>query len=218
MATPLTSIIVRILDRNGQTAGAGFVLTADGLLATCAHVVRDAGAGPGQSVRLAFHAGDVAATAYIEPAGWRDPAGDDLAILRLSGPLPAGVEPWPLGRAAGGEGHPFTTFGFPQLNPVGGLPGAGELLAATTLNNGARVWSLRSQEVTGGFSGAPVWDSQRGQIIGLVTATADLDRRGRLGETAFFTPLEELAALWPGLLPEQEQPAPNPFTTTGAIS
>jgi hypothetical protein len=69
----LTEGIVRILDGAGDTAGTGFVLTDDGLMATCAHVIESAGAGPGDTVRLVFHHSGDKATATIEPDGWRAP-------------------------------------------------------------------------------------------------------------------------------------------------
>ena len=58
---------------------------------------------------------------------------------------------------------------------------------------------LRSQEVTGGFSGAPVWDCTKRRVVGMVTATADPDGRWRLAETAFLTPTEILRQVCPNL-------------------
>ena len=47
--------IVRILDEQGQTVGTGFILTDDGLIATCAHVIESAGAKPDENVQLVFY-------------------------------------------------------------------------------------------------------------------------------------------------------------------
>jgi hypothetical protein len=44
--------MVRILQPNDRTAGAGFVVTDDGLIATCARVVEAPGAGPDDSVGI----------------------------------------------------------------------------------------------------------------------------------------------------------------------
>ena len=55
MTIDLTTGIVRILTSDGATAGTGFVVTDDGLIATCAHVVKAAGAGPGDKVRVVFY-------------------------------------------------------------------------------------------------------------------------------------------------------------------
>jgi len=72
MSNDLSTGIVRILDSTGVTAGTGFVVTEDGLIATCAHVVRGAGVGPGNTVRVAFHLSGEEREAYIEPA-WPAP-------------------------------------------------------------------------------------------------------------------------------------------------
>ena len=92
----LTRSVVRILSPGGATVGTGFVVHRDGLIATCAHVVQACGAGPGGTVRLAFYATGEVWEATVERDGWRDPGAEDVAILRLQGPLPAGVEPLPL--------------------------------------------------------------------------------------------------------------------------
>ncbi len=190
--------IVRILDQYGDTTGTGFVLTDDGLIATCAHVVASAGTGPSDTVRLVFHHTDDEASATVEPDGWRDPEAEDIAILRLDGSLPEGVKPVPLGSAAETANHSFETFGFPDANPDEGLWGKGEVLRETTLGGG-RVLQLQSQEVTPGFSGAPIWDATIERVVGMVTAITNPDDYGRLGATAFATPTEVLIEIWPDL-------------------
>ena len=55
MAEGLTTGIVRILTADDTTADTGFVVTDDGLIATCAHVVQGAGAGRHRACRLLRH-------------------------------------------------------------------------------------------------------------------------------------------------------------------
>lgn len=198
MTIDLTAGIVRILDSNNQTVGAGFVLTADNLIATCAHVVQSAGAGPGDTVCLVFHLASDEATATVELEGWRAPEAEDIAILRLNTPLPSGVMPLPLGRSDGTVNHPFETFGFPDANPHEGLWGTGHILRQTTLG-GVGVLQLQSQEVTPGFSGAPIWDITTQCIVGMVTAITTPDEYGRLTQTAFAIPTDVLHEVWPTL-------------------
>lgn len=81
MSQYLTASIVRVLGSKGDAAGTGFLVTDDGLIATCAHVVQAAGAGPGDTVRLVFHATGDESEALMEPAWWRDPDAEEGAIL-----------------------------------------------------------------------------------------------------------------------------------------
>lgn len=194
MAFNLETTIVRFIIPNGDTIGTGFVLTDDGLIATCAHVVADAGAGPGETVNFVFHSTGEERQAVVEVNWWRKPEAEDVAILKLIGKLPEPVKPLPLGVSTGAANHPFETMGFPPTNPIGGVLGSGVILGQTKINE-IPVLQLRSQEVTGGFSGAPVWDCATRRVVGMVNATANPDGRWRLAETAFITPAEVLQKL-----------------------
>ncbi len=88
MRSRITDGIVRILTRDAQTAGTGFVVSDDGLIVTCAHIVSEAGAKPGDTVDFIFHTLKERAIATVEPAYWSDPTTEDVAILRMQGPLP----------------------------------------------------------------------------------------------------------------------------------
>jgi WD40 repeat protein len=198
MKAELTRSLVRILDAAGETAGAGFVLTGDGLIATCAHVIVQAGAGPGDMARLVFHQTGGQATAAVEPEGWREPDAEDIAILRLAGDLPNEVAPVLLGSGVGLADHPIQTFGFPDLSPEGGVWGDGHILGETT-QQGSRLLQLSSPQITPGFSGAPVLDTVTRRVVGIATSIALPDRYGRLAETAFITPTESLRAVCPAL-------------------
>lgn len=198
MSIDLTKGIVCIINSAGEILGAGFALTDDGLIATCAHVIADAGVGPGETINFVFHCTGEERQAVVEADWWREPDAEDVAILRLIGELSEQVNPLPLGASAGVANHPFETMGFPTPNPTGGILGSGTILGLTRINE-IRVLQLRSQEVTGGFSGAPVWDSVKRRVVGMVTATADPDGRWRLAETAFITPTEILRAVCPAL-------------------
>ncbi len=190
--------IVRVTRPDGETAGTGFVVSDEGLIATCAHVVQGAGAGPGDTVRVAFHATGEVCEALVETAWWRAPEAEDVAFVRLDGPLPDGVTPLLMGSSAGVEGHALATFGFPHAKPVEGMAGKCEVVGRTT-ERGFPVLQLRSSEVTPGFSGAPVLDTVARRVVGMVTAITVPDQYGRLSETAFVTPVETLRAVCPKL-------------------
>jgi WD40 repeat protein len=194
----LTSGIVRILAPGGLTAGTGFVVTDDGLIATCAHVAQGTGAGLGDTVRVVFHTTGEEREAQVERDWWRGPDAEDMAILRLDGSLPGEVTPVCLGSSTGVEGHALATFGFPDPKPVEGMAGKCEVVGRTT-ERGFPVLQLRSSEVTPGFSGAPVLDTVTRRVVGMVTAITVPDQYGRLAETAFIIPTETLRAVCPKL-------------------
>jgi WD40 repeat protein len=199
MAIDLATGVVRILDSTGDTVGAGFVVKDNGLIVTCAHVVISAGAGPGQPVQVVFLTTGEERWANVDLKCWREPAAEDVAFLRMDGPLPAGVAALPLGSSGGVAGHPLKAIGFPPANPVGGILGEGKIYGELTLND-VPVLEIRSQEVTGGFSGGPVLDAVTRRVVGMVTSIAVPDKYGKLAEIAFITPSETLRRICPELV------------------
>jgi serine phosphatase RsbU (regulator of sigma subunit)/AAA+ ATPase superfamily predicted ATPase len=191
MKGELTAGIVRVLGLKGETAGTGFVVAEDGLIATCAHVVDGAGAGPGDVVNVVLYANGGNVEAEVESAYWRDPDAEDVAILRPKGSLPDKVMAQLLGSSLGSEYHPFRTFGFPGTKPVEGMVGVGIITGRTT-ENGFPVLQLRSTEVTLGFSGAPALDTNKSRVVGMVVSIAEPDASLRGTETSFIIPTETL--------------------------
>ncbi len=204
MSEDLTTGIVRILNSAGTTVGTGFVVSGEGLIATCAHVVEAAAARPGGTVRLVFRKTGEERKARVEPDWWRPVEAEDVAILRLEGPLSADVAPLPLGSSAGAEGH-FSTFGFPEAKPVEGMAGRCEVIGRTT-EAGFPVFQLRSSEVSPGFSGAPLWDGDLGVVVGMVVSITRPDPYGRMIETAFVIPVETLRQVCSALRLREGEP------------
>src|SRR5579862_1059526 len=196
MTGDLRNAIVRILDRKGDTAGTGFVVTDGGLIATCAHVIKDYSLDPLYMVDLVFVGSDEKRSAHVED--WRDPEEQDVAFLRLVGGLPASSHPVLLGSSGGVDDHVVKTFGFPEGKEIDGIPGSGAVLGWTT-DLSYRVLGLRSQEITTGFSGGPALDTATQRVIGMITSIMRPDRFGRNSETAFITPVETLREICPEL-------------------
>lgn len=195
--------VVCLLDTELMTIGTGFVVSSDGLMATCAHVINTAGSP--EYVHLIFYEPGVAVeqrklrTARIMPEYGSTEDAEDVAILRLDGPLPAGVRPLPLGRSSTGtRWQSFLTFGFPKAKPKDGLLGECRVLGFVPENN-LRLLQMSSPQISRGFSGAPVWDEKREIVIGMVNSIIG-EKIAKIGsteiwepsETAFATPVEFL--------------------------
>lgn len=200
--------VVRIFIRDSsKTAGTGFILTRDGLIATCAHVIIGAGSGPGQSVWLAFAScPDDRVQATVEEIGWREQ--EDIAILRLVGELPEGAEPLPLGYAKDCiQGTSFKSYGYPQITPHNEGPFEGTI---SGLVFPGCVLKINSTDILPGASGSPVVDSNTGWVVGIVKGfpTWKDNTSGRItaggefvrGEAINYAiPTEILLDIWPEL-------------------
>ncbi|MBV9279217.1 MAG: serine protease, partial [Chloroflexi bacterium] len=200
MASSLTPGLVRVLDADGSTAGAGFVVGDEGLIATCAHVVECAGVSPRGTVRVLFVVTGETAETTIEHSSWRPAAAEDVAILRVSGRLPPGITPLPLGSARGAETHPFSTYGFPDGTFEEGIAGNGTISGLIPTREAGTVLQLTGiTEATSGFSGAPILDTVTDRVVGMVTRITAPDQYGRLTQTAFGTPADVIRRVCPTL-------------------
>lgn len=148
---------VRVMDPSKPleaSQGTGFLITAQGHLLTCAHVVEE------EKTATVFLQGrrllaDVVATN-------KD---DDLALLKLRDPAPAGAQPLGFRTEAPGMGDDVFTIGYPLSRLLGNNARMSRgLLSATT---GMRDDTKRMQvsaEVQPGNSGGPLL-ARDGQVI-----------------------------------------------------
>ena len=223
MPFDLKAGIVRILAADGTTtSGTGFILSEKGIIATCSHVIQAEklqvrGYPKPEKVEVIFRANGQRGAARLLPQAWRAAEAEDVALLQLEGPLPPEVVPLSIGSSEGSAGHAFQTFGFPDQSPEEGIYGEGRLLDQTTIL-GIRVLQVKSSEITPGFSGAPVFDTESRRVVGMVTSIAAPDKFGRLAETAFITPAETLISIYPELVPSDVRPymGLSPFTEKDA--
>ncbi len=205
MAIDTAAGIVRILGPDGSTSGAGFVVSESGLIATCSHVIQSQalqtrGEAKPDKVTVVFNATGDKREARVQPDWWRDAVKEDVAILQLEGDLPPGIQPLPLGSSGGTSGHGFKTYGFPDARSEEGLWGYGAIGDPLQVEGGRSLLQLTgTTEVSPGFSGAPVLDTLKRRIVGMVTAITAPDQFGRLVETAFITTTETLRAVCPVL-------------------
>jgi WD40 repeat protein len=182
--------VVRVAGR--ESVGTGFLVSASGLIVTCAHVI--AGAAPGDIIRVEPHADrrplEATVVLLIDPP--------DVAVLQLTAPVPPGAAVLALGRSPGFPQEGLRTFGYPQVRPDAGLPGE-IAVQGVTAAAGYEQLALRSEEATLGFSGAPIWDPELGAVVGMVKSIVRGDPGQRLGSTAIGVPAEVIRNLCPEL-------------------
>jgi hypothetical protein len=205
MTDPLAGV-VRILKRDGGTAGTGF-LVGEGWIATCAHVLEHAVEADG-TIGIEFFAARNGLRAVARPVAEfvRPVDAEDVALLRLLQSAPGLAAPMVIGTSATAIGRSFSTFGFPAVKPVEGLAGH-VLVTGRTTEGGSPVLQLRSNEVSLGFSGAPVWDAT-GAVVGMIVSTIPVgaDPAGKQSEVSFIRPIEIVFAINPALRPECAAP------------
>jgi hypothetical protein len=176
-------------------------VSADGLIVTCSHVIQDEEAQQRgdlrpEMIRIVFVATGEGREARVDAEYWLSREEGDIAILQLVDALPDSTSLLPLGPAANTAGHRFWTHGFRGENE---RAGGGDILGLVPVGTDQWALQLRSQEVTQGYSGAPVWDEQMERVVGMVSHIARPDEHGRHRDTAFATPSETLRTACPVL-------------------
>ncbi|MEU6130276.1 trypsin-like peptidase domain-containing protein [Saccharopolyspora sp. NPDC047091] len=195
---PLSTALVR-LRADGEVVGAGVLLAPD-RVATCAHVAAtalgadaEAADAPPGVIRLEFPLLPGAPAVDAEVADWRPIRSDgrgDVAILRLTGPAPAGALPAPARVTGEVWRHPFRVFGFPRGHDDG-LWVTGELLGAQGTGWRQMRADPHQPTIRPGYSGTPVWDEALRCVVGIVvTSATDSDT------TAHLLPTAELGESW----------------------
>lgn len=207
--------VARILGPGGRPVGTAFLAARDRLL-TAAHVVnlaigRELGeqACPTAEVELDFPLVNPGRRLRTMVEHWVPMGGDqpgDIAGLRLTDAVELPMVPAPIVEPDAAFDLKATALGFPSLADDG-------------------VWSilrLRGRQGTGwvqfdldsvsqfpvkqGFSGAPVWDPQRGTVVGMITDAWD----GGGVQSGYMVPAERLFAAWPKLRELAQPPSPFP--------
>ena len=198
--------IVAILNKKGEIRGTGF-LVAEHLIATCAHVVVDAGSGPGENVSAYFRHSDKTFTAKVIEEYWRPRKenSEDVAFLLLEDELPEFSQVLRLGNYSN-QPQSFTSHGYPALGDYVGITGTGMIVSAVYKADGRRMLQLNSQQIEGGFSGAPVWDAARHQVVGMISEIWTPRSGWRNRDTSFAIPSEVLHVIYPEIPLEAAAP------------
>ena len=193
MSDPLLDGVVQIFQSQNVRGGTGFVLSGQGLIVTCSHVIQ---AGDKQTqippidlnVPLRFQRQQVDGEATV--IDWKPYCQGDIALLQLKSALPKGVRPLPLSSASMTKGHEIYTYGYPlrsrNTRTAEGSHGSGRSYGEGPRDtlSGQELLQIQSREITAGFSGAPVWDAVRHEVIGMLTLLTPNDKYGK-GGSAF---------------------------------
>lgn len=216
--TAVAGAVFQVLAVDGQVAGAGF-LVGKHTAFTCAHVVQAAGKHPGGQLDVVFPElpGKPRARALVLTEGWRAPETQDVAVLHLKD-VPPQAHGLRVGAATGCRGHGVFSFGFPAQAPSGGHFGhatvAGLLAVGSSTGTGQLLQLREANDLTSGFSGAPVVDAVTDLVIGMITAIAPSDAHFRGLGIAYATSAEVLREARPQLAAHQACPylGLEPFT------
>ena len=186
---------LRILKSTGETVGTGFLVSKN-LAVTCAHVVKILGASAGDTIDIRFTGKSAATTARLLPEYWRPDDLTDIAILEVH-EVPVGIFPLRMGRASESRlKNDLYTFGYAIAADEQGIGGLGTFI---TLKPEGNFIQFRMHEANHGHSGAPIYDDQRGVVVGMIkkghTGT------GRNAETTFAIPTETIWQVCPDLRP-----------------
>jgi len=207
----LQSSIVKVLHSDGKTiAGTGFLIHNQGFIVTCSHVIQPKvsqtrGDPRPKKVTVIFLATGEQREASVESDWWRGVDKEDIAILRIEGRLPNGVQQLPLGLSDGISGHSVKTYGFPNIRPEG-MCGYGTIGDMVPEDDHFLLQLIGAAEISPGFSGGPILDEVTSLVVGMVTAITSPDMYGRMAETAFITPTETIRKIYPQLEPLDTPP------------
>ncbi|MEX0497429.1 trypsin-like peptidase domain-containing protein [Raoultella terrigena] len=202
--TDLRASIGRVRRDDNKDWGTAFFIGDGNLLLTCMHVVELARDADGKLTidvvppdivgRAPDHLRLYARCLYKESSPsdvW------DVALLELLEPPPEWVKPLKIvGDFMPPIGQKVVSHGYSSVNALFGNPAQGEVMGLTYDDvSRCKVLLIKSGELTGGYSGAPIVDKERGYVIGIMMATLNQDFRGKFLEHSWAIPATALPAI-----------------------
>ena len=188
---PRSAIVaIKSNPRSEQILGTGFFIST-GVILTCAHVIED------------YYHPEM--TAFFRLEGSADVLGADLEfyspkeefdVAVLKPKRKADFTPLRVATSEQSKLHEFSIFGYPALGEIHGLNGAGKILGWIQSPVGHSQLQLDSDQVTHGFSGAPIWDEELQAVVGMLQSGVALEE---VGKPSFGLPMEVLKGIYPDL-------------------
>jgi tetratricopeptide (TPR) repeat protein len=225
----LRDFTVQIRPANSENiVGTGVVVSTDGKVVTCAHVVKAAGVEPHTLnekelvVYFPQAQGGEKKDRRAKVIACFPDFDDDVVLLQLmDGNVPLGPEKMPvLGTAENSQGNGFRSYGYRRLEDyiAGWAHGTihGYVEAPPKRNVQAEPVQLESNQINRGMSGSAVLDIERNLVIGIISETWFPDKSGKDSDTGWAVDSYVLN-LAPLGLPVQDaplpyKPAPKPKT------
>lgn len=199
--------------------GTGMIVSPDGKIVTCAHVLESAGIEPralnGKELGVYFPQalGGERKDHRAKVVAFFPDFDDDVVLLQLTdGLAPLGPERMPvLGTAEKSQGNGFRSYGYRRLEDyiAGWAHGTiqGHVEAPPKRKLQGEPVQLESDQINRGMSGSAVLDISRNLVVGIVSETWFPDRSGKDSDTAWAVDSHVLS-LVPLGLPVQDAPLP----------
>lgn len=203
------SVVCVIVD--GKVSGTGVVIAPNKVL-TCAHVIGIHGSDKkatkplaigfyalhpairqGDSTELKFDQGNASSCAQTEPypvtVDWNFCSSEelnDLVVLTWEGALPSEARVVEMCSDESLADVEIYVRGYPELGAFSSLPAVGKISGRVHHDpTGNAHWAIDSRQITGGFSGGPVFRKDTEKMIGVARAATSPDGNWRLMTTAF---------------------------------
>lgn len=192
MNSKLVNSIARIT--SGKSRGTGFLVN-DNFIITCNHVIKNRN---DISVAFADQYGDFCYRVNVLVENYLIEQQGDIAVLKVIGSLPEHIKPLPVAETANySMKNPFSSYGFPVQSKINGLPFIDGKIVATNIrgeHNHPIIHLTNTNDISHGFSGAPIYDDDLQEVIGVLCAVAKEDGIGRGTAMGFGVPIDLLRA------------------------
>lgn len=168
--------------------GTGFLISDEGHIATCTHILNDVESSTFKVVFRYNSEFEFTCKALIVTDMSTSETEEDVTILQLTSKLPIDIKPALLKECSTQESVDIQTFGFPDIDNFSGIYSQGTTLGQRVLENNCYRIQSRLEEVETGFSGAPVWKTKTGEVIGMIYKFVIPTESLRNLKTVFITP------------------------------
>jgi CTP:molybdopterin cytidylyltransferase MocA len=209
----LSKWTVKVTSEDGAGTGTGILVTNDGIVATCYHVIGDSNTETiYNNIKIHFHNSSTYSACLLSKdtelnvdnnVRVCDPL-NDIALLKINDPGYSFDEVrdaiCPLSQSIF-TGHDFYTSGFRKAEyfarPLGSL---GKIIQVTKMRLSEEIQipviQLKCEDIEEGMSGSPVFDVQSQKVIGIISTVYD-DELDKVKGLVLAIPVESIVRVYP---------------------